>query len=378
MKRIVVASDSFKGTLSSMDICSLFNEAFKDKKDYIVHSLPLADGGEGSLEAIATCIKGRYVEVEVTSLYRCPMKVFLYIDNDNNAYIETASCAGFNLKKDNSDPGQVTTYGLGEQIRKAIELGCKNIYMFLGGSATNDGGCGLASALGTVFYDKKGNPFIPTGYSLIDIAKIDNSRVKEQLKGINIVALSDVKSPFFGPEGAAYKFGPQKGATKEGVVLLDEGLRHLSKVIQKDLGLDISSLAGSGAAGGLGGGLVAFAKAKIVSGIDAILDLIHFDEVIQNADLIISGEGKLDKQTLDGKVIDGVAKRCKKYKKPLSIIVGINTIDEKLVKEKYLCLKDIYETNDKHLPFEEIIKSAKEDYLRKINELIMKEEQDHD
>ena len=364
--RIVIASDSFKGTLSSLDICHLFMQELKDNKDVIVTYLPIGDGGEGSLEAIVNAIDGHFIDIEVTGLYFQKVKTRFYIDINNNAYIETASCCGLINAKSDNDPGKVTTLGLGEQIVKAKELGCKNIYIFLGGSASNDGGVGLACALGTKFYDKNDKEFIPTGLTLKNIVRIK----KSQPLDVNITILSDVKSPFYGLEGAAYKFAAQKGASKEEIKLLDEGLVELSNIINKDLNKDISNIPGAGAAGGLGGGLLAFSNAEIRSGIDAILDLISFDEKIKDSDIVISGEGKLDKQTYDGKVIDGIAKRCEKYHKPLIIVVGVSEISLEELKKIYPCVLDLYETNEKHLPFEEIKKTAKEDYLKIIYKII--------
>ncbi|MCR4911941.1 MAG: glycerate kinase [Bacilli bacterium] len=369
-KNIVIASDSFKGTLSSLDICLLFEKEIENRRGFSLTFLPLADGGEGSLDTIAMIKKGHFVGIEVNNLYFEKCKAHFYVDEDNNAYIECASCAGFSLAKEDNNPGLVTTYGLGEQIKAAIELGIKNIYMFIGGSATNDGGVGLASALGTKFYNKNNKSFVPTGLTLKDINYIDNRSTEELLTNVSITILSDVKSPLFGIEGAAYKFAPQKGATKEEVELLDKGLRHLSDVIIKDLGKDVSSIHGSGAAGGLGGGLLAFANAKMSSGIETILDLIHFDEFIAHNDLVISGEGKLDRQTLDGKVIDGIAKRCMKMNKPLYLIVGISELSLEEIQSIYPCVQKIFETNDRHIPFEEVKGRAKEDYQRKIKELI--------
>lgn len=369
-KKIVIASDSFKGTLSSSDICQLFNNEFKTHKNFNPVYVPIADGGEGSLDAVSKSIDGRFVEVEVKDLYFQKLITHFYIDKNNNAYIEAASCVGLGLARNDNDPGLVTTYGLGEQIKEAIRLGVHNIYIFLGGSASNDGGVGLASALGTKFFDKDNNEFIPTGLTLKNIVRIDNLKANELLKKRNIVALCDVKSPLFGIEGAAYKFAPQKGASKEEIKELDDNLRHLSQVINKDLNKDISLVPGSGAAGGLGAGLLAFAHAKIVSGIDALLDLIHFDEIISDADYVISGEGKLDRQTLDGKVIDGIAKRCEKHHKPLIVVVGISEIDLVDAQKTYPAIKILYETNYKHLPFEAVKGTAKEDYIVQIKQLL--------
>ena len=365
-KRIVIASDSFKGTLSSLRICELFKKEL-EQRDIEGIYLSIADGGEGSLEAIANVIEGRYIDIKVKDLYFKEINTRFYVDKKNNAYIETASCAGLTLAHKDNNPGLVTTYGLGEQIKFAKEMGCKNIYVFLGASATNDGGVGLGAAIGTKFFDKEDKEFIPTGLTLKDITRIEKSNF---LNDINIYALADVSSPFCGKEGASYKFGPQKGADPETVKLLDAGLHHLFEVIKRDLGIDILDMSGSGAAGGLGGGLVAFCKGKIASGIKTILDLIDFDNVISTADLVVSGEGKLDRQTYDGKVIDGVAKRCLKMNIPLDVIVGISEISLEDMKKAYPCIKHIYETNEKHLPFEEIRGQAEEAYIIQIRRLL--------
>ena len=369
-KKIVIASDSFKGTLTSLDICCLFHAKTSKINGIFPIFLPIADGGEGSLEAISNATDGRFEILEATNLYFQKMRTRFFVDEDNNAYIETASTVGLTMARKDNNPGLVTTYGLGEQIKKAIDLGIKNIYLFLGGSASNDGGVGLASALGVKFYDENDKPFTPTGLTLKKINRIDNRDALKILEGINLVALSDVASPFYGIEGAAYKFGPQKGATPEQVKELDDNLRYLSDLIKRDLNIDISSTPGAGAAGGLGGGLVGLLNASIKSGINTLLDLIHFDEYIADADYVISGEGKLDKQTLDGKVIDGVAKRCLKVNKPLIIVVGISELSLEEIKKIYPCVTALYETNKEHLPYEKIKGNAKNDYLKIVDEVI--------
>lgn len=369
IRKIVIASDSFKGTLSSLEICHLFKEEIKNTNINATY-IPIADGGEGSLDAVATILKGRYIDVEVNDLYFQKIKTHFYIDENNNAYIETASSSGLTLAKSNNNPGLTTTYGLGEQIKKAIEIGAKNIYMFLGGSATNDGGVGLASALGTKFFNKDNEIFIPTGLTLKDIVHIDNKETIKILNNVKVFALVDVSSPLYGKDGAAYKFSPQKGASKEEVILLDEGLIHLASIIKNDLGIEVKDVPGLGAAGGLGGGLYSFLNAKISSGINTLLDLIDFNSIISQNDLVISGEGKLDLQTYDGKVIDGISKRCIKMNKPLDLIVGISTISKEEVIKRYPCIRNIYETNYQHLPFEEVKARAKEDYIYQIKRLL--------
>ena len=364
---IVIASDSFKGSLSSLDICELFKEEIKNKGINATY-IPLADGGEGSLEAISCIKEGRYINVRVKNLYSEETTCKFYIDNFNNAYIETASCVGVALIKEGHNGGRVTTYGLGEQIKIAVSLGIKNIYIFLGGSASNDGGCGLASALGVKFYNKDDEEFVPTGFTLKDIVRIDPTEANELLNGINIYGLADVRSPLLGKEGATYKYGPQKGLSNEDIKIIEEGMKHYCSIIEKELGIKINDIPSSGAAGGLGAALYAFAHASISSGIETILDLAGFDTIISQCDLVISGEGKLDKQTYEGKVIDGIAKRCIKYHIPLDLIVGISTINN--IKDKYPCIENVYETNVSHQPFEEIKWQAKQMYTLAIKELL--------
>ena len=369
-KRIVIASDSFKGTLSSLEICHLFQNEIKNREDIEAIYLPIADGGEGSLDAISHILEGRYIDIEVYNLYLNKMKTRFFVDKHDNAYIETASCAGLTIAREENDPGMVSTFGLGQQIVKAVQLGYKKIYVFLGGSATNDGGVGLAIGMGAKFFNKSKEQFIPAGLTLKEISRIDNSKPQALLKGINVYALCDVKSPFYGKEGAAYKFARQKGADEDEIKELDDGLKYLAKIINRDLGVDVSKIEGAGAAGGLGGGLFTFANAKICSGINSILDLIKFENQILNSDIVISGEGKLDRQTLDGKVIDGVAKRCLKMNKPLALIVGISELSLKEVQKVYPCAKYLFETNEKHLPFEEVKASSRKDYTHQIKKLL--------
>ena len=369
-KKIVIASDSFKGTLSSLDICCLFQAKISKIHGISPIFLPIADGGEGSLEAISNATDGHFEMVEITNLYFQKMRSQFFVDDDNNVYIEAASCIGLTLARKDNNPGLVTTFGVGEQIKKAIELGYKNIYLFLGGSASNDGGAGLASALSVKFYNKDNKAFVPTGLTLKDIDYIDNKDALKLLEGVNIVALSDVDSPLYGLEGAAYRFAPQKGADPKTVKELDDGLKHLANIIKRDLGKDVSNIPGAGAAGGLGGGLVGLLNASITSGINTLLDLIHFDEYIKDADYVISGEGKLDKQTLDGKVVDGIAKRCLKYQKKLILLVGISEMSLSEIQKIYPCVVALYETNENHLLFEDVRKNAKNDCSTQIEKLL--------
>ncbi|MFA5481419.1 MAG: glycerate kinase [Bacilli bacterium] len=367
--KIVIASDSFKGTLSSLDICHLFEDEMTKYPLLKGIYLPIADGGEGSLDAISYSIKGHYVPIVVKDPYFAEIPTKYYIDIDNNAYIETASCAGLCLIRD-LNPMNTTTYGLGQQVLDALKKGCKKIYIFLGGSATNDGGCGLFSALGTKFTNRRGEVFIPTGGTLKDIVSIDNSLTLALLKAVQIIGLCDVKNHLYGKSGAAYVYAPQKGADEKMVKSLDEGLRTLARAIKKDLHKDIASVDSSGAAGGLGAGILAFGNGDLKSGIDTVLNLLNFAKVIRDADFIISGEGKLDKQSFNGKVIQGIASRCQKENKRLLLIVGESEVSLGEAKKKYSCIEQIFETNMNHLPFKKIQHSASAMYQEAVHRLL--------
>ena len=372
MKRILVVSDSFKGTLSSQDICSLFL-SYRNRNDLLINALPVADGGEGSLDTISKIVDGRFIDIEVHDLYFRKSYARAFISEDNKAaYLECASTVGMSLANQDNNPGLVTTYGIGEQIKYLINIGIKDIYVFLGGSASNDGGVGASIPLGTKFYKENGETFIPTGLTLKDISRIDNTETQELLENIRIYALNDVKSVFYGDNGAALTFAKQKGATDLEITLLDEGLQHLASIIKRDLNIDVSNIEGSGSAGGLGGGLYSFMKATMLSGVNTILDLMDFDNLIKNVDVVISGEGKLDKQTLEGKLIDGVAKRCQNAYKDLYLIVGISEISLEDLHQKYPVIKGIYETNKEHKPFIEIKDNAKKDYISTM-EILLKD-----
>lgn len=217
---------------------------------------------------------------------------------------------------------KTTTYGVGQLILAAVNRGVKKIIVGLGGSCTNDGGCGAASAVGIKFFNDKGEEFIPTGGTLKDIVKIDVSEKNEALKGVEIITMCDIDNPMYGPTGAAHVFAPQKGADPEMVLALDEGLKHLAEVIKKDLNMDVSGIPGAGAAGAMGAGMIAFFNSKLKMGIETVLDTVDFDSVIADADMVFTGEGKIDTQSLRGKVVIGVAKRANKHNVPVVAIVG--------------------------------------------------------
>lgn len=322
MKKCVVISDSFKGTLSSMEICAIAKESIpRFFPECEVEAVPVADGGEGTAACFAEALKAEMVKVTVSGPYREKIPVF-YARSGSRAFIETAAVAGLPLVGNRKNPAVTTTYGAGELIRHAVEGGCKEIFLGIGGSATNDGGCGCAAALGVRFFDREGREFLPAGGSLSRISRIDTAGSERLLEQVKITVMCDVTNPLYGENGAAFVFGPQKGADPDMVLMLDGELRAFGRAVQENLQKDISFLPGAGAAGGMGGGMAAFFEAELKSGIEVILDAVDFDRKLSGADLVITGEGRIDSQSMQGKVVSGVAKRTQKAGVPLVVIAG--------------------------------------------------------
>ncbi len=323
MKKCILIPDSFKGTMSSSEVCSLMSEAIRKYYENVeILSIPVADGGEGTVDSFLEAIGGEKIIVEVTGPHFNKIESFYGIINQDTAIIEMAACAGLPQVGDDLRPHQATTFGVGELILDAVSRGCKKIVVGLGGSATNDGGVGAAAAIGVSFYNKDGKSFVPTGESLTDIVSIDVSTKSSSLNGIEIVAMCDIDNPLYGESGAAFVFGPQKGADEAMVRTLDKALQHLSNVVMDSLEVDIATLPGAGAAGGMGGGMVAFFDASLEMGIEVVLDTVNFDSLLAGTDMVFTGEGKIDVQSLRGKVVIGIARRTKKLNVPLVAIVG--------------------------------------------------------
>ena len=322
MKKCVVVSDSFKGTVSSREICEIAQRVIpRHFPACEVVCIPVADGGEGTVDCFIQAVDAQRVEVTVTNALG-EKSAAAYARIGELAIIEMAAAAGLPQVGALRCPGTATTYGVGELIAHAAHSGCKRILLGLGGSATNDGGCGCAAALGVGFLDADGQSFVPVGDTLGRIARIDTAKADELLRSVEITVMCDVTNPLYGPTGAAYVFAPQKGADAEKVKSLDAGLRHFGDVIRSQLGIDVSRMPGAGAAGGMGAGCVALLGGMIQSGIDAVLDVTGFDRQLEGADLVITGEGRIDSQSAGGKVISGVARRTKAKGIPLIAIAG--------------------------------------------------------
>ena len=322
MKKCVVVSDSFKGTVSSREICEIAQRVIpRHFPACEVVCIPVADGGEGTVDCFIQAMGAQRVEVTVTNALG-EKSAAAYARIGELAIIEMAAAAGLPQVGALRCPGTATTYGVGELIAHAVDSGCRKILLGLGGSATNDGGCGCAAALGVRFYDAAGQSFVPVGDTLGRIARIDTAKADELLRSVEITVMCDVTNPLYGPTGAAYVFAPQKGADAEKVKSLDAGLRHFGDVIRSQYGLDVGAMPGAGAAGGMGAGCVALLGGTIQSGIDAVLDVTGFDRQLEGADLVITGEGRIDSQSADGKVISGVARRTRAKGVPLIAIAG--------------------------------------------------------
>lgn len=369
MNKLVLAPDSFKGTMSAVTICKLMREVIiSHYPNAEVISVPIADGGEGSVEAFVTAQNGRYVNCKVNDPHWNEISATYGLLPDETAIIEVAAAIGLPLVYETHDVGAATTFGVGQLIEDAISKGCKNIIIGLGGSSTNDGGTGTAAALGVKFFNKNGEAFIPVGQTLDQIVHIDVSQINPEVKTCKFVSMCDVDNPFFGIKGAAYVYGPQKGANEEMVKLLDSGLHHLADVIKSDLGLEVQNIPGAGAAGGMGGGLMAFLGSELQKGIEVVLDLVKFDEVLENTDFVFTGEGRLDSQSLDGKAVIGVSHRAKMKGIPVIAIVGdignniLNIYDEGIT--------GIFSINRVAIPYQQSKKRAAEDLVLTVDNLM--------
>ena len=322
MKQVILIPDSFKGTLSAVEFCRLGREVVeKHLPDCRVLTIPVADGGEGTVDCFVHALQARRVTVTVTGPWGEQVQA-QYAVYGQTAFVEMAQAAGLPMVGERKDPSLTTTYGVGEVIRHAVAHGCRDIVLGLGGSCTNDAGTGCAAALGVRFFDAKGNAFTPTGATMKDIASYDVSAARQLLAGCTLTAMCDIDNPMYGPQGAAAVFGPQKGADSAMVAMLDDGLRSLADVMQRQSGRDIASIPGAGAAGAFGAGVVAFLGGALKSGIETVLDCVGFDELLRDTDMVFTGEGQLDSQSLRGKVVIGIARRAAAQKVPVIAVVG--------------------------------------------------------
>lgn len=363
MQNFILVPDSFKGTLSAIEVCNIMKSSIKNLyKDANIISVPVADGGEGTVDAFLYVLGGEKKSVWVSDAFN-EQKILAHYAmlKDNIAVIELAACAGLPLVKNRLEPDKTTTFGVGELIIDAINNGAKKIILGLGGSATNDGGCGMAAALGVKFKDEQNQEFIPTGGTLSQIYKIDMNNIYSKIKDVEFISMCDVNNPLCGKLGASAVFAPQKGADEDMVKLLDEGLAHLAKIIKRDLHIEVKDIKGAGAAGGLGAGSIAFLQSKLTKGIDVILDTIKFDELVSKADIVFTGEGKFDSQSLHGKVVMGVANRSQKYKTPVIVVTG--AIGENIQEAYNKGITAIFSINKEPMEFSKSALKSKENMI---------------
>ncbi len=325
--KVVIAMDSLKGSLSSVDAGNSIKEGILSVCNAQIIVKPLADGGEGTVDALLAGMGGSEVQLAATGPLGDKITcTYGILAQNQTAVIEMAAAAGINLiPKEDLNPLYTTTYGVGEMVRDAIFRGCRDFIIGIGGSATNDGGIGMLQALGYVFYDSEGKPVGAGGREAARITDISSEGALQELKECRFMIACDVTNPLCGPMGASHVFGPQKGATPEIADILDSGLEHFSLVVNRILGKDTARVPGTGAAGGLGYALLTFLNASLESGIEIILREIGLEEDIKDADFVITGEGQLDFQTAMGKAPVGVAKLAKKYGKKVLAFAGSTT-----------------------------------------------------
>jgi len=358
MKKIVIASDSFKGSLSSQEVADAFEKGVRDIiEECNIVKVPIADGGEGSVDALTTSLKGEYVYVEVNDpLGRRIKAKYGFIESKKTAIIEAAAACGLTLLNENErNPMLTSTFGVGEIIKDAINRGSKKLIIGIGGTSTNDAGTGMLQALGYNFYNIEGKPLNGNGKNLENISYFTDIKVNKSLKEIEILVACDVTNPLYGENGAAYIYAAQKGANKEMIKNLDNGLRNFATIVNKYNKSDFSFIPGAGAAGGVGFTLKSLLNAKLVRGIDIILELIDFDSIIKDSDIIVTGEGKIDSQTLMGKTPSGILNYGLRNNIPVIAICGKIDWSDNLKKSNF---KEIIQINPDTISFKDAINTT--------------------
>lgn len=327
---VLIAPDKFKGSLTAQQVCDAVELAFKEvHPTYSITKIPMADGGEGTAEILTSSAKGKVVKVKARDPLFREIESWYGVSSDGKtAFIEMAAASGLQLlKAEERNPRLTSSIGTGDLILNAIEHNVEKIIVGCGGSATNDAGIGMAATLGVSFLDEHENELKPIGENLLKVKSINTKGLVKEIQNCSITFIADVANPLYGESGAAFTFASQKGASKEDVTLLDNGLRNFAEVVERNFP-DATTFAGSGAAGGLPVSANAFLNATHERGIDFIMRWLNIEEKIRHADLVITGEGKFDLQSLNGKVVSGIAEVCKKYQKKLWVICGECEISE--------------------------------------------------
>ena len=361
--KFLIAPNAMKGSLSASTAAAIISKTLNEISPGAKCILsPIADGGNGTLDCLVQASQGRVYSKTVCGPV-ASMKVearWGILGDGKTAVIEMAEAAGLHLLKPNQyDAANATTYGVGELILGAMDSGCTKIIVGLGGSATTDGGTGCAHALGIRFFDEKGEELAEGGIHLISLRNVEIKKAGDRRQGTEIIGLADVRNTLYGAGGTALTFAAQKGATEEQACLLDKALEHYASVIENVVHRDVSHVPGSGAAGGLGAGLIAFCNATILSGIEFILDAVHFDDLLRQCDCVITAEGKIDLQTLQGKGIDGIVRRAHQFNKPVCAFAGKISGDKDFLKQK-LGLAELLQISPENLSPEEAISNAEE------------------
>lgn len=323
--KVIIAVDSFKGSASSKEVAESIEKGIKKfgRNNIVTKKVSIADGGEGTVEAIVEAVNGEYKFLEVPGPFGDKVKARFGVIRGNAAVLEMAESSGLNLvKRENLNPYKANTYGVGEMLKAILDMGIRDIYIGLGGSATNDGGAGMLTSLGVKFYNSIGERIGYTPEELKNVAKVDISGLDPRIAEAHITVLSDVRNCLCGENGASYIYGPQKGAKPEDVEVLDKILENYGNIIDNIVGKAFSKEPGSGAAGGLGYALLSICRAEFKEGIVKIMELIELENLIKDADLVITGEGRIDNQSVNGKAPVGIAKTAKKYNIPVIAVVG--------------------------------------------------------
>lgn len=336
MNKFVIAPDKFKGSLTGLEFCEAVEAGIRQVFNEVeIIKSPLADGGDGTIEVVRYYLNAETVQLTVNDpLFRSIQASYLFSPSSRTAYIEMAEASGLKvLQEHEKNCMQTTTLGTGQLIADAIDKGAKEIILGIGGSATNDAGMGMATALGFRFLDEHGKALSPVGANLLHVSRIDTSEVIPKLKDVLFKVACDVTNPFYGQNGAAHIYAGQKGASEDEIELLDKGLKSFAGVLKEQFKIDVQQISGAGAAGGMGAAACIFLNAELASGIELVKDLANFDSIIKGADWIITGEGKLDDQTLSGKAIQGVLDSAHKFGIPVAAFCGSIEISESTVEK---------------------------------------------
>ena len=369
MKKCIIVPDSFKGSLDSIEICRMAAQSVERFfPGCEVVTLPVADGGEGTVDCFLQAMEGKKVSLEVQGPFGEPVQA-CYARMGETAVVEMAQAAGLPMVEGRANPALTTTFGVGQLIRHAVQAGARQIILGLGGSATNDGGCGCAAALGTRFLDENGQTFVPVGGTLEKIKSIDLTETKTLLEGCTVTVMCDVENPMYGETGAAYIYGPQKGADPAMVQELDRQLRCLNRAMTESLGIQsVAQEKGAGAAGAFGAGAMVFLGARLQPGIQAVLDIVSFEKHLEGADAVFTGEGKIDGQSLRGKVVIGVSRRAQAMGVPVYAVVG--DVGDDAAGAYEMGVTAIFSINRVAVPFEIARTRSRKDYQSTFEDIL--------